>query len=180
MKKPLPATGLTGASFCVHCKEARGLPCVEHSGGAAYGSQPPTGGASRIVAVRCFDAAHGPYTSDDDAGYTAVLPGDVGRDAPGFVRVWRTYLRVGIFSTVPPDCVQNGMVERNAGLPPERRIEFRVGIHLGDVVEESDGDLMGDAQHCRASKDPWIRPSAFGLAAILLDWPRAHCAKGIR
>jgi class 3 adenylate cyclase len=36
--------------------------------------------------------------------------------------------------------VQNGMVERNAGLPSERRIEFRVGIHLGDVVEESDGD----------------------------------------
>ena len=31
------------------------------------------------------------------------------------------------------------MIERNAGLPPERRIEFRVGIHLGDVVEESDG-----------------------------------------
>ena len=40
--------------------------------------------------------------------------------------------------------VQNGLVERNAGLPLERRIEFRVGIHLGDVVEESDGDLMGD------------------------------------
>ena len=36
------------------------------------------------------------------------------------------------------------MIERNAGLPPERRIEFRVGIHLGDVVEESDGDLKGD------------------------------------
>ena len=40
--------------------------------------------------------------------------------------------------------MQTGMVERNAGLPPERRIEFRVGIHLGDVVEETDGDLMGD------------------------------------
>src|SRR6201993_3230799 len=38
--------------------------------------------------------------------------------------------------------VQNGMVERNDGLQHERRIEFRVGIHLGDVVEESDGDLM--------------------------------------
>jgi hypothetical protein len=36
------------------------------------------------------------------------------------------------------------MVERNAGVPPEKRIEYRVGIHLGDVVEESDGDLMGD------------------------------------
>jgi hypothetical protein len=39
--------------------------------------------------------------------------------------------------------VQNGMVERNAGLPPERCIEFRVGIHLGDVVEESDYPLPG-------------------------------------
>ncbi|MBX5101018.1 adenylate/guanylate cyclase domain-containing protein [Rhizobium lentis] len=40
--------------------------------------------------------------------------------------------------------VQNGMVERNDGVPRDRRIEFRIGIHLGDVVEESDGDLMGD------------------------------------
>jgi adenylate cyclase len=31
--------------------------------------------------------------------------------------------------------VQNGLVERNAGVLAERRIEFRVGIHLGDVVE---------------------------------------------
>jgi hypothetical protein len=36
------------------------------------------------------------------------------------------------------------MVERNAGVPGDRRIEFRIGIHIGDVVEESDGDLMGD------------------------------------
>ena len=40
--------------------------------------------------------------------------------------------------------VQTAMIERNAGLPPDRRIELRIGIHLGDVVEESDGDLMGD------------------------------------
>src|SRR5499426_4122081 len=38
--------------------------------------------------------------------------------------------------------VQNGMLERNAGVPPDRRIDFRIGIHVGDVVEESDGDLM--------------------------------------
>ena len=42
------------------------------------------------------------------------------------------------------------MAERNAGLPPERRIEFRVGIHLGEVVEESDGDLMGDGVNIAA------------------------------
>ena len=46
--------------------------------------------------------------------------------------------------------VQSGMVERNAGLPPERRIEFRIGIHLGDIVEESDGDLMGDGVNIAA------------------------------
>jgi TolB-like protein/class 3 adenylate cyclase len=46
--------------------------------------------------------------------------------------------------------VQNGMFERNAGLPPERRIELRIGVHLGDVVEESDGDLMGDGVNIAA------------------------------
>ncbi len=46
--------------------------------------------------------------------------------------------------------VQNAMVERNAGVPPDRRIEFRIGIHLGDVVEESDGDLMGDGVNIAA------------------------------
>jgi adenylate cyclase len=40
--------------------------------------------------------------------------------------------------------VQNGLIDRNAGVPEDRRIEFRVGIHVGDVVEESDGD-PGDA-----------------------------------
>jgi adenylate cyclase len=46
--------------------------------------------------------------------------------------------------------VQSGLAERNAGLPPEKRIEFRVGIHVGDVVEESDGDLMGEGVNIAA------------------------------
>ena len=46
--------------------------------------------------------------------------------------------------------VQHGMIERNAGVPAVRRIEFRIGIHLGDVVEESDGDLMGDGVNIAA------------------------------
>ena len=46
--------------------------------------------------------------------------------------------------------VQNVMVERNAGVPEDRRIVFRIGIHLGDVVEESDGDLMGDGVNIAA------------------------------
>src|SRR5712675_1106493 len=60
--------------------------------------------------------------------------------------------------------VQNGMVERNAGVPPERRIEFRVGIHLGDVVEESDGDLMGDGINIAARLEGLARPGAICLS----------------
>src|ERR1700729_4377205 len=40
--------------------------------------------------------------------------------------------------------VQSAMIERNAGVSPEKRIEFRIGIHLGDGVEEADADLMGE------------------------------------
>jgi hypothetical protein len=53
--------------------------------------------------------------------------------------------------------VQTGLIERNAGLPPERRIEFRVGIHVGDVVEESDGDLMGDGVNIAARLEGDLR-----------------------
>jgi adenylate cyclase len=46
--------------------------------------------------------------------------------------------------------IQRAMVERNAEVAPDKRIEFRVGVHLGDVVEESDGDLMGDGVNIAA------------------------------
>ena len=59
--------------------------------------------------------------------------------------------------------IQSSMIERNAGLPPERRIEFRIGIHLGDVVEESDDDLMTASISRRAwrallSLEPYVFP----------------------
>jgi adenylate cyclase len=60
--------------------------------------------------------------------------------------------------------VQNGMVERNIGLPPERRIEFRIGIHLGDVVEEADGDLMGDGVNIAARLEGIAKPGAICLS----------------
>jgi class 3 adenylate cyclase/TolB-like protein len=60
--------------------------------------------------------------------------------------------------------LQSGMAERNAGVPPERRIEFRVGIHLGDVVEEADGDLMGDGVNIAARLEGIARPGAVCLS----------------
>jgi adenylate cyclase len=60
--------------------------------------------------------------------------------------------------------VQNAMVERNAGLPQARRIDFRIGIHLGDVVEESDGDLMGDGVNIAARLEGIAEPGAICLS----------------
>ena len=60
--------------------------------------------------------------------------------------------------------VQTGMVERNAGLPPERRIDFRIGIHLGDVVEEADGDLMGDGVNIASRLEGICEPGQICLS----------------
>src|SRR6202042_2224655 len=56
------------------------------------------------------------------------------------------------------------MVERNAGVAPDKRIEFRIGIHLGDVVEETDGDLMGDGVNIAARLEGIAGPGAICLS----------------
>ena len=60
--------------------------------------------------------------------------------------------------------IQNAMVERNSGLPDDQRIVFRIGIHLGDVVEEADGDLMGDGVNIAARLQGVGKPGAICLS----------------
>ena len=60
--------------------------------------------------------------------------------------------------------VQRAMVERNAGVAPDKRIEFRIGIHLGDMVEESDGDLMGEGVNIAARLEGIAKPGAICLS----------------
>ena len=55
-------------------------------------------------------------------------------------------------------------VDRNAGVAPDKRIEFRIGVHLGDVVEESDGDLMGDGVNIAARLESVAEPGAICLS----------------
>ena len=77
--------------------------------------------------------------------------------------------------------VQNGMVERNAGLPPERHIEFRIGIHRGDVVEESDGNLMGDGVNIAARLEGIAKAQRdLSLRASLLAGQGATRSRGPR
>jgi adenylate cyclase len=60
--------------------------------------------------------------------------------------------------------VQTGTVDRNAGVALDKRIEFRIGIHLGDVVEESDGDLMGDGVNIAARLERIAAPGGICLS----------------
>jgi adenylate cyclase len=60
--------------------------------------------------------------------------------------------------------VQRAMVERNAEVAPDKRIEFRIGIHLGDVVEEADGDLMGDGVNIAARLQGVAKPGGICIS----------------
>ena len=60
--------------------------------------------------------------------------------------------------------VLHGLAERNACLPDDQRIEVRTGIHLGDVVEEADGDLMGDGVNIAARLEGICQPGAICLS----------------
>ena len=60
--------------------------------------------------------------------------------------------------------IQNAMVERNAGVPEDRQIVFRIGIHVGDVVQEADGDLMGDGVNIAARLEGIAEPGSICLS----------------
>jgi TolB-like protein/class 3 adenylate cyclase/tetratricopeptide (TPR) repeat protein len=68
--------------------------------------------------------------------------------------------------------VQKAMIARNAGEPDDRRIEFRVGVHLGDVVEESDGDLMGDGVNIAARVEGVAEPGSVCLSSAAYEQVR--------
>jgi adenylate cyclase len=59
--------------------------------------------------------------------------------------------------------VQEGMAVRNAGVPPERRLAFRIGIHVGDVIVEGD-DLFGDGVNVAARVQALAAPGGISLS----------------
>ena len=40
--------------------------------------------------------------------------------------------------------IQHALVDTAAGVPDERQMRFRIGVHLGDVLEKPDGTIFGD------------------------------------
>jgi TolB-like protein len=64
--------------------------------------------------------------------------------------------------------VQRGMAERNAGVPPERRIEFRVGINVGDIILDGD-DIYGDGVNVAARLQALADPGDICVSKVVRD-----------
>ena len=60
--------------------------------------------------------------------------------------------------------VQRGMSERNATAPPDNRIEFRIGVNVGDIVVEDD-DIFGDGVNIAARLEGIAEPGRICISA---------------
>src|SRR4029077_18283600 len=67
--------------------------------------------------------------------------------------------------------VQREMITRNAATPAERRIEFRMGINLGDIIIE-DGDIFGDGVNIAARLEALAEPGGICLSAAAYEQVR--------
>ncbi|MFX8351024.1 adenylate/guanylate cyclase domain-containing protein, partial [Acinetobacter baumannii] len=59
--------------------------------------------------------------------------------------------------------VQRGMAERNVAVPPDRRIEFRIGIHVGDIIIDSD-DIFGEGVNIAARLEGMADPGGICIS----------------
>ncbi|MFO1050310.1 MAG: adenylate/guanylate cyclase domain-containing protein [Geminicoccaceae bacterium] len=74
--------------------------------------------------------------------------------------------------------LQRAVTERQAGVPAERRIVLRVGVNLGDVVVEEDGDLLGDGVNIAARLEAAARPGEIYLSGKVHDEVRGRLDLG--
>jgi class 3 adenylate cyclase len=67
------------------------------------------------------------------------------------------------------------MTERNAGVPAERRINFRVGINLGDIIIDGD-DIFGDGVNVAARLEALAEPGGICVNRVVRDQVRDKLA----
>src|ERR1700752_2860574 len=71
--------------------------------------------------------------------------------------------------------LQRAMIDREAGMPEDRRIRFRVGINLGDIIVESD-DIFGDGVNVAARLEAIAEPSGISISRMVRDQIRDKLA----
>jgi TolB-like protein/class 3 adenylate cyclase/Tfp pilus assembly protein PilF len=71
--------------------------------------------------------------------------------------------------------IQNGVAERQAAEPENRRIAFRIGINLGDIIVE-DGDILGDGVNVAARLEGLAEPGGICVARTVYNHVRTKLA----
>jgi class 3 adenylate cyclase len=64
--------------------------------------------------------------------------------------------------------VQRGMAERNEAVPPEKRIEYRIGINVGDIISVGD-DIYGDGVNIAARLEAMSEPGGIYVSRTVRD-----------
>jgi adenylate cyclase len=75
--------------------------------------------------------------------------------------------------------IQCGMVDREPEVPPERRIRFRMGINLGDVIAEDD-DIFGDGVNVAARLEALAEPGGICVSRVVRDQVRDRVDFGFK
>jgi class 3 adenylate cyclase len=65
--------------------------------------------------------------------------------------------------------VQKSLEGHNIGLDPERRMQFRIGLNLGDVIEEADGTIYGDGVNIAARMEELAEGGGVCISSIVYD-----------
>jgi len=71
--------------------------------------------------------------------------------------------------------VQREMAARNTGLQPERRIDFRIGINLGDIILD-ENDIFGDGVNIAARLEALAEPGGICVSRVVRDQVRDKLA----
>lgn len=67
--------------------------------------------------------------------------------------------------------IARGMVERNTNVPPDRRIQFRTGINVGDIISD-DNDIFGDGVNVAARLEGLAEPGGIMVSRVVFEQVR--------
>src|SRR5215510_22765 len=73
--------------------------------------------------------------------------------------------------------IQRGMVERNVDVPADRRIQFRIGINVGDIIIDG-GDIFGDGVNVAARLETLADPGGIMVSSVVHDQVRDKLSFG--